>query len=496
METLSKAEEGRITSALERAIDLVNAGSAPNDALHKVAEAERFTPPVIQRMVEAYNVSKTLSHMKHASGADKAKAFPLADAVAIVDRMYPPEVVSPAEKAAALRLPGEYARPEERSFMRSDPAARPLAKAAVERYPRDARIHTHYLCDKRLGLQKRADSARSEYRIKMYDLTAHIQKAASYFKFLDHEPFELVERKAAGEYGKVGRDFMSMVHEAGHMREKRAAQNDKKENDDPWNEFPLVEKHEGEAFMKQTGASQAQALVRARQRMAKQKRQTGYEWKAPTKDASFDEVSRLIFDGAREPYRSIAEGIKAAHELVGLAQAAAQSELAVEEITKEAGLPLSYEREPEPCLLDGALGVASSRPFEKNALLPLSVLSGVAGGALGMAGLIKEDPEAARRKAEMEVYDPIHDAQVRAIQTQSILNDFLSNDPVISGYDPKEVLTAYNQVSQLAPSLSTQPSVMRGLLRRMLQQEGVVEPHEAQQLADLESKLKLMPASP
>jgi hypothetical protein len=71
-----------------------------------------------------------------------------------------------------------------------------------------------------------------------------------------------------------------------------------------------------------------------------------------------------------------------------------------------------------------------------------------------------------------------------------MLNDFLSNDPVLSGYGRDEVLNAFNQVSQLAPHAARQPAVMRGLLRRMLQQEGVLETHEAGQVGQMEKMLK------
>jgi hypothetical protein len=86
--------------------------------------------------------------------------------------------------------------------------------------------------------------------------------------------------------------------------------------------------------------------------------------------------------------------------------------------------------------------------------------------------------------------DPIHDAEMRAIRTKSMLNDMLSNDPIISSYDPDDVRQAFNSLSQLSPTLMTQPGVVRAMLRRMLQQEGVIEPHEATQLTDVEKNLK------
>jgi hypothetical protein len=427
METMSKADEARVTTALEKAIGMTNGGMHPNDALHKVAEESRFTPPVIQRMAEAYNVSRTLAHMKSASGADRAKEFPIADAAKIVERMYPEQVVSPTEKAAAALKPLAYARSEEVNFLRVNPARIPLAKSArLADYPRDEVERAHKLCDRRLGLQRKAAALASDYRNTVYAFMHTVDKVAAYFRRIGREPFETVERKVAGEFGKAGRDYMGLVHVAAKLTEKRA-------------EF------------------------------------TG-------------DASQLICDTAREPYRTIAQGIKLARDVSDAAGKAAEAEIEVEEITKAAGLTPRVI-EPNPLLLDGILE-GSHRPFEKNALIPSSLVTGAIGGALGAAGMGSTDPDAARRKAEVEVYDPIHEAQMRSVQTQAMLNDFVSNDPIISGYDSPEVLSAYNQLAQLAPSLSTQPAVMRGLLRRMLQQEGVVEPHEASQLSDIERKMR------
>jgi hypothetical protein len=427
METMSKADEARVTTALEKAIGMTNLGMHPNDALHKVAEEGKFAPPVIQRMAEAYNVSRTLAHMKNASGADRAKEFPIANAANVVERMYPERVISPAEKAAAALKPSSYARNEEINFLRTSPARIPLAKSARPAdYPRDEAERIRSLCDRRLGLQRKASALASDYRNTIYAFMHTIDKAAAYFRRIGREPFETVERKIAGEFGKAGQDYMGLVHVASKLTEKRA-------------EFS-------------------------------------------------GDPPQLVCDTAREPYKTIAQGIKLARDVAVAATKAAEAEFEVEEITKAAGLAPRVV-EPTPMLLDGTLE-GSHRPFEKNALLPGSLMTGALGGALGAAGLGSGDPDAARRKAEMEVYDPIHEAQLRSVQTQAMLNDFVSNDPIISGYDAPEVLSAYNQLAQLAPSLSTQPAVMRGLIRRMLQQEGVVEPHEASQLSDIERKMR------
>lgn len=104
----------------------------------------------------------------------------------------------------------------------------------------------------------------------------------------------------------------------------------------------------------------------------------------------------------------------------------------------------------------------------------------------------EKKPAPARLEDQMtdELFDPVHDAEMRRIRMQAMLNDFLANDPVISTYDPDEVLDAFNQVSQLVPRASAQPAVMRGQLRKLLQQTNAMEPFEANQLVDVEKGLK------
>lgn len=102
----------------------------------------------------------------------------------------------------------------------------------------------------------------------------------------------------------------------------------------------------------------------------------------------------------------------------------------------------------------------------------------------------EETPAETEREVLGEYFDPVHDAEMNRIKTQAMLNDFLANDPVISTYDQDEVFTAFNQVSQMVPRASIQPAVMRGQLRKLLQQQDAMEPFEANQLVDVEKGLK------
>lgn len=95
-----------------------------------------------------------------------------------------------------------------------------------------------------------------------------------------------------------------------------------------------------------------------------------------------------------------------------------------------------------------------------------------------------------------ELFDPGHEQEMASIKTQAMLTNFMADDPIISTYDPEEVSNAYNQVVELAPRASQQPAVMRGLLRKLLQQQDALETFDADQITQLEERLKKISEPP
>jgi hypothetical protein len=425
MEKLSKEDEKRVMSALERTIQLTNGGAAPDDALSKVAEEEQFSPQIIQRMAEAYNVSKTLSHMKKASGPDKASSFPLADAASVVERLYPKKPVSPAEKAAAFGVPDAYSGPETGKYMDSNPAPKLPEKRAGLEYPRDENESAARAINARRELIRGEKRASSEHRICWFNLLDQLKTAGQYFRQVFHEPFASVQTKVAADHGLVGRHVMDLIYQLGNLKE--------------------------------------------------------------AKDGGEEAANRFLYNDAKEPYKSISQAIKTAHDLVHAAEEAATARNRLEECETKIGFRVKHEN--PVCLLDGVLG-NETRPFEDGQEKQAIDIPTVIGAGAAALGLSQPNSEGVRRKALGEVYDPIHEVTLKGIHAKAMLNDMLSNDPIISSYDPGEVMTAYNSLAKLSPNLVQQPAVIRGLLRRMLQQEGVLEPHEAQQLTSIDAALR------
>jgi hypothetical protein len=99
-------------------------------------------------------------------------------------------------------------------------------------------------------------------------------------------------------------------------------------------------------------------------------------------------------------------------------------------------------------------------------------------------------PEAKlKTEAFMAVTDPQHESKLRGLRSQAMLTDMMANDPFLSGESPDRVMGLYNQITKLSPRAADQPLLMRALLRRYLAQ-GQVDPHDIDQLAGIEVKLK------
>ena len=90
-----------------------------------------------------------------------------------------------------------------------------------------------------------------------------------------------------------------------------------------------------------------------------------------------------------------------------------------------------------------------------------------------------ESAQAARKNQFETLDDPEHELALQNIRSKAILHDLTLNDPVISGFDPADVAMAFNEVAELAPTLTNTRSLLQTALRKRL---------EAGQLADFDIK--------
>ena len=89
LKLMSNRDQIKIAKAVLEAVDIADEGVTPSEAIAKVASANNFNADVIQRMVEAFNTSKTLAVYEKAAGAARAGSFTQADAKTVLELAYP-----------------------------------------------------------------------------------------------------------------------------------------------------------------------------------------------------------------------------------------------------------------------------------------------------------------------------------------------------------------------------------------------------------------------
>ena len=426
MKTLPSAQEERTTKAAEVMVDLVNEGLEPNDALYKVAVDFSLRPDFVNRVSEVFNVSRTLHHLKTASAESRADAFPLSNASAVLSRLYPAKPEEPEIKTAAIESSVWFAPPP--NFNDA-----PAVKAAQEPFkvnvPKSYNPDINHLIKR---ARKHTDALKRNFEVVREDenyykemLRQSVVKAASYFQSVSHIPFEEVETNVLSQYGSIAKPLMNAVYASCR----------------------------GDRFGEKRGS-------------------------VPNR--------KLAFDSSEEPYKAIDEAIQFAHETV---KSSAERQTAQKEYEEfEAKLQNRMNK------LAGLKREKIPFPFadvEKSSGILPSIASAMFIGAKATEKQ-KASKELERETFNEEVQkalDPSHDTQMRAIRTQALLNDLISNDPVISAYPREHVLEAFNELAATTPRLAEELSTLRGTLAQRLEM-GRSSPFEADQAIKTETGLK------
>ena len=428
MQKMDEATEKRILRSLEGAVEMVNLGSTPDDAIYKAASEEGFGPPVVQRMVEAFNTSKTLSWLKQADLQKRAESFALADASKILERMYPTAPASPRENT---KQASTYMGRDESMNFNTKKAFVDLPKAEYKEYPRTEGQEFYRWEAKSARLNRELDESKIELLKAKEALLDNVKSAAAYFRTLGHEAFAEVEKRALSEYGDTGKACMDLIYATGKLNEKRASANGQ----------------------------------------------------------------RFIFDRSRKPYAHVAGAVIQAKQAAHWIAKVASAQKAADEHANGFCNFL-----PEKATILGEV-LASGKPFPGSAKSAANCLSDiltkeaidVGSATLGMLGAVGLSGEPDMKKYETsainQLRDPVHEAEMSSAKVRAMLNDFLANDEVLSTYPEDKVLSSYNQLANMAPTAAQQPAIMRSLLRRMVQQGGVVEPFETHQLAKIENEI-------
>jgi hypothetical protein len=430
MRSLSKEAEQKLLTAIERAATLVNEGATPDAAIIKSASDANIPAGHINLMVHAYNTGRTNKQREAGETTlEKAADFQLADVNVVMEALYPKQVKTSAEVVRERVVSTEYAvSPVGFIARRNDALNKAAARTSVlpeKTYvppPRDDHSAAMRTYSHKQATKLAQDEVRREATIAHHKAASAMEELAQYFRVPGNMSFNDAVREVGLRLGEIGESTLQKIAAVYPQFQKQAA----------------------------TGANFFGTL--------------------PVVTL----VEKVI--SAVELHNS------AAQKMAALKPPPAEKKAAAAPVTG------SILNDPKTAPL--ALKVAELKKKE-TAPPPLTSYSGTMGhlGKLmspgGISGELAAnedratDPTRQKQKAFMRMSDAEHENKLQQIKSRGVLNDLILNDPVISGYDPHEVATAYNQIAEIAPNFTGSGAAMQALLRKRL---------EAGQLADFDIK--------
>ncbi len=426
MPALSREAEQKITSALGDVTDQVNAGTHPTAAIVKVATAQSIPAGHVRLMVNAYNIGRSEAQRKSSDDLlEKAGEFDLADTEDVLNQMFPDTVKTAGCRAEETVVSLQYQTPPSRLLSRG--RRETMAKLASVNWK---------MVDAPPSLQRDVGAAaRKIMREKWASQRQHddLHRAAD---TLHRQTLGLLE-KLADELRKPGSPSFAEVRD---------------------NCVSLHGDMAADVFAKLAG----QHRILAKQ--ASRKTLQPVDW-------------------SHKPYATFRDLIKSAEAFLQAKEAF--DRFATQEAEKARASAPFVEATRE-----GGAELAQSSA-DKSAGLMYGLMGSAIGSTLGreIASKGVKPIESLQTKARNSLNDPQQTAALRNIQTESMLSDLMANDEVISGYNPHDVISHFNEISQLSPRATNQSGLMRALLRKRLQQ-GALDPYEVDLLLKIENGLK------
>lgn len=196
MNTMSVSDEQRLLQCAKRAVDAAFAGEDPTEAVRKEAAASELSREQARRVTEAVNVGITRRYLTRTHGEKRAEGFPIADTDRVLAALYPEQVVSPAEKAAAEYVPleayTEDVRPLDRPVVDLTGGTAPVSSLSVDVDALLARAE-----DRTHAARSYARALVAEEGLAKAAMLRALTKLEEHFKQFDHAPVEEFRKSAA-----------------------------------------------------------------------------------------------------------------------------------------------------------------------------------------------------------------------------------------------------------------------------------------------------------
>jgi hypothetical protein len=512
---------------LNKVADLTNEDDMhPNDAIAKVAAEHKVPHGHVQLLVNAYNTGRTTAQRQSSDDVwQKAAEFPLADTAVILEKMYPDRVkeasavhnetaVSPEysqapgwverlykdeQKAAHAKI--NYKMVEKPTYPQGEDTsfrdARLRIKQAEESY-KEARYRASYAFDTAIGLKeelkghfKKASSESLESFIVNSSALFGERALGLVRQIISEDPYIVKQAKCTTYKGRLLESADKMVdsilagYKQGSFRIGPAVGEGYKlltECLEAKTAYQLLKMdlEEKEAAFQQTRTAAYKPFVLQDSRPK------------PIQDATslLSEKSAAADNGNGKPgfLRGFFGG--AANPSSYKGYTGRRDEIKADR--KDRYPPLDPEKLPQSTRMLGPLpgmyspaGISLGRLIDSVPGSPTNPLYSKARA---------ESYEDRYRGMMDRRYNPGEDAELGGrldgIYQESMLNDLMTSDEVLSHRDPHDVLHAYASLRQIAPRAASNRETLRALLRDRLERGGAATIMELDALTKVEKNLR------
>ena len=229
MDPITSAQEDQVIAAVKKAVAMVDDGTAPNDAIEKVARENDWGHHMVRFASQAYNTGRqNFQRDSNDSVLDKMAEFPLADPDKIIQAIWPSNVKT-ASELQRQEVSAHYSQGPEFIEARYNAEAANrlhtmLKKEAKEVKPeQEAPPTPPQLFNKRANLRRALDESRRRYTQRLDKLKGLAGAVGSYFRQSPVGRMKFAEYElCAAEHIPGCNSFLDHVHSFYKVAEDRA----------------------------------------------------------------------------------------------------------------------------------------------------------------------------------------------------------------------------------------------------------------------------------
>ena len=434
-----------IKTALSEAVQQVNAGTSPTEALKKVAVDLDLNPNYMQRTGEALNVALHYKHFKTAS--DRSVDFEIADIPKAIE-----DVFSSTEKTAAQELSDHFGTIDtsEPVFNYNRMLSNPVYKRAFLEIASAPEAHDSFPTTLKTVYEKSANYvqklAKQAEEAEMHKIATELDLNSNFSILCDEfkkdagyrTPFEEFESQVFSKHGSQAIEYLNLIHKTACVHEERGVHD---------SGYIMFEQCKEAAMFDNLMLSASQML--AAEKTAEEAKENLQFENTLLKECNF----LLGKAAAKQEEEKEEEEEEEKEETSELDEDPVMA--AVKKKALNPNSTTNQAQDKDPVL---------SKTLEKEAFL---------GSLTNMMSSLVSEPITA---AFNHTFKPSNasSASVKPnltldnMERRLLLQELMLTDPILSKVNPAKVARAFEQILRLSPEISKQKEVVRAELRAMV----------------------------